>query len=168
MESRADRWPSALSYLFGVDGSLARLLRGGGVGSLTLSLRAPEVHGVHGVLVAKSVLRFIGNFLVWLSSGSCSTPSMYSLSTTSFTCLFSLLASRIKGYNLRRFSSTSWGNCSFTHILLPFSLSGARFRTSSRSLKKLNLATMFLGLVLISFGFPHTVYPFKRNFINDF
>ena len=87
-----------------------------------VSAHSPEVHGVHGVFVAKSVFRFIGNFLVWLSSGSCSTPSMYSLSTTSFTCLFSLLASRIKGYNLRRFSSISWGNCSFTHILLPFNL----------------------------------------------
>ena len=166
MESRADRWPSALSYLFGVDGNLARLLRGGGVGSLTLSLCAPEVHGVHGVLVAKSLFRCIGNFLVWLSSGSCSTPSMYSLSTTSFTRLFSLLASRIKGYNLRRFSSTSWGNCSFTYTLLPFSLNGARSRTSSRSLKKLNLASMFLGLVLV--WFSHTVYPFKGNFIKDF
>ena len=76
------------------------------------------------------------------------------MSTTTFTCLFSYLASRIKGYKLRRFFSTSWGNCLFTHILLLFSLSGARFRTKSRCLKKLNLTTIFLGLVLNSFGFP--------------
>ena len=61
MELRADRCPSVLSYLLGVDGSLARLLRGGGVGSL--SLRVPEINGVHFVLVAKSVFGVSGTSL---------------------------------------------------------------------------------------------------------
>ena len=89
-ELRADRWPSALSYSFGVNGSLAR-----DDGVWSLSLRAPEAHGVHDVLVAKSVFRCVEYFQVWLkrsdsrvSSGSCSTPSTYSVSTTDFTRLF--------------------------------------------------------------------------------
>ena len=116
------------------------------LGGCLCALRRPTAYTVY-----LSVFRCIGNSLVWLkrsdlivSSGSYSTPSTYSFSTTSFTRLFSLLASRIKGYNFHHF--TSWGNCSFTHILLPFSLSGARFRNSSRSLKKLTLATIFRGL----------------------
>ena len=87
---RTDRWPSALSYSFGVNGSLAR-----DDGVWSLSLRALKAHGVHDILVAKSLFRCVDNFQVWpkrsdsrVSSGSCTTPSTYSVSTTDFTRLF--------------------------------------------------------------------------------
>ena len=85
IHNRVARWSLAIrSVLFGVNGSFAR-----DDGVWSLSLRAPEAHGVHDVLVAKSVFRCVGNFLVCLKrsdsrvlSGFCSTPSTYSVSTT--------------------------------------------------------------------------------------
>ena len=143
-ELRADRWPSALSYL----ALMAALCVMMGFGRCLFALRRPTActmyllrspyFGVSGTswFVWSDLIREYYPVFVAHRRGKVCPRQLF------------LLASRIKGYDLRRFSSTSWGNCSFNHILLPFSFSGTGFRTSSRSLKILNLAKIILCLVL--------------------
>ena len=117
--------------------------RSGGVG--LLPLRAPEAHSVHGVFDALPGILRVRKFLVrlLLSDSRVSLVHVVHRRWTvchSFTRLFSLLAICIEGYSLRRFSSTSGGNCSLTGTFLPFRVRGARLRINSPSLKKMNLA----------------------------